>query len=104
MELLILAIPVIWLSFSVYLFWYITSASYNILISRKDAKTSWKIHKSNKNCVALKWKTLKLEDGKIIGYKCHCGHEYYQKKPIMSRMPKNSSQRIIYNQTLLSRI
>jgi hypothetical protein len=103
-EFEVITIPIIWMIFSVYLFWYITSANYNVLITRKDAKTLWKIHKSNRNCSALKWKTLKNKKGKIIGYACHCGYQYCQKKPILSRIPRDSSQKITYNPTILVRI
>lgn len=104
MDLTVITIPLIWMTFFVYFFWYITSANSNVFITRKDAKTLWKIHKSNRNCTALKWKTIKQKDRKIIGYACHCGYEYCQKKLIMSRIPQSSTQKIIYNHAILSRM
>ena len=44
---------------------------------------------------------LVTKKGKIIGYACHCGYEYCQKKPILSRISKDSSQKITYNPTTL---
>ena len=84
-DLLIISIPIIWLSFTCYLFWYVTSANHNVIITKNIitknyANTLWKIHKGNQICKGLKWTTITRKEGKIIGFKCDCGYTRIAKK------------------------
>lgn len=49
----------------------------------EEAKVMWTLHKQNGNCNCKKWQPLQHKNGKIIGFKCQCGYEYKQKKPII---------------------
>lgn len=93
-----------WMIFVCYLFWYVTSAMHNVFISKSDASALWKIHKGNQNCYGKRWKKITRKKGQIIGFECSCGYSYYQKKLVLASSPKYSSQKIFYNQHILSRI
>ena len=104
MDLLIIGVPITWLSFTCYLFWFITSANHNVFISKKYANTLWKIHKGNQCCNGKKWTAINHKEGKIIGFNCDCGYTYSQKKPVLSSSPKNIHQNISSNSEIYSRI
>ena len=103
-DFLLIIMPVFWMTFVCYLFWYLTSAVHNVFISRTDASALWKIHKGNQHCKGKKWKSITQKEGKIIGFECSCGYSYSQKKLVISGSLRNSTQKIFYNQYILSRI
>ena len=80
----------IWVSFTGYAVWYLTSAKRNVPITFDEAKTLWKIHKKTAKCHGHKWRPISRRGGKISGFECECGYKYNQKRPILSSMPKNS--------------
>ncbi len=104
MTLLLIGIPVIWMSFVCYLFWYITSAKHHVFITKKYATVLWKIHKGNQNCSGVKWTAIMHKKGKIIGFKCDCGYAYSQTKPVLSSLPKTINQNTNSNSEIYSRI
>lgn len=95
---------IFWMIFGCYLFWYITSAMHNVFISRADANALWKIHKGNQLCNRKRWKVITQKGKKIIGFECSCGYSYSQKKLVISSSPRYTSQKIMYNQHILSRL
>ena len=79
-------------SFSCYLVWYVTSAKRNAPITLDDAKTLWKIHKKTTKCTGHKWHPISRRSGKNSGFECEGGYKYSKKRPIVSRMTKNTRQ------------
>ena len=104
MNLLLIGIPVIWMSFFCYLFWYITSAKHYIFITKKYANVLWKIHKGNQMCKGIKWRAIMHKDGKIMGFKCDCGYTYSQTKPVLSSLPKTIHQNTNLNSEIYPNI
>ena len=76
-------VPAIWLSLGFCIAWFLLSAKRSVPLSDKEVKMLWKIHKRKTRCKAKKYKKV-TSRGKIIGFKCDCGHKYVQKKPIIN--------------------
>ena len=89
-DMLTAILPASWAFFATYLAWFVTSAKCSVAISFDDAKALWQIHKKNTNCISHKWRPVSRRKGKISGFECECGYRYVQKRPIISRWPKNS--------------
>jgi hypothetical protein len=87
-DILIIILPTIWVSFAAYLLWYATSAKRNVSITFDDAKTLWQIHKKTANCSGHKWNPISRKGGKISGFQCECGYKYTQKRPLLSTIPR----------------
>ncbi|HLE74569.1 MAG TPA: hypothetical protein VI864_00795 [Candidatus Bathyarchaeia archaeon] len=80
-----------WASFTGYLLWYVTSAKRNVPITVSDAEILWRLHKKSTNCAGHKWRLIKRRN-RISGFECECGYRYTQKRPLISNLPKGSSQ------------
>ena len=76
----------LWVCFSAYVTWYVTSAKKYAPITLKEARMLWKIHKRNIRCDATKWREIK-RGGKTIGFECECGYKHVQRRPIVANMP-----------------
>ena len=87
--MLTVILPAIWISFTGYLLWYVTSAKRNVPITLDEAKALWKIHKRTAKCTSHKWRPISRRGDKISGFECECGYKYNQKRPIVSSIPKN---------------
>ena len=64
----LIILAAIWVSFTGYAIWYVTSAKRNVPITFDDAKTLWKIHKKNAKCAGHKWHPILRKSGKISGF------------------------------------
>jgi len=82
--------PTVWVFFTSYLVWYLTSAKQNVAISSNEAKILWKMHRQNTNCTSRKYQLLTGGSGKISGFKFDCGYKYKQERTILSRTPRIS--------------
>lgn len=85
--MLTIILPTVWVIFTGYLLWYITSAKHNAAITADDAKILWKMHKKNANCAGRKWYLITCQSGKISGFECECGYKYTQQQPIVYSSP-----------------
>ena len=87
--------PTSWGCFAAYATWYFTSAKHNAPLTLNEAKMLWTIHKQKTQCKARKWHQIRRR-GKIVGFKCQCGHKHIQKRPITASKPAPQ----IHSQTL----
>jgi phage gp36-like protein len=76
-------IPIVWVSFGCVIAWFFLSAKKHQPISAKEVEMLWKSHKHFSKCKAKKFEKIS-EGKKIIGYKCQCGYEHEQKRPIIN--------------------
>jgi hypothetical protein len=76
-------VPTVWVSFGCVVAWFILSAKKHQPLSDKEVQMLWKSHKHFGNCKAKKFETIS-ERKKIIGYRCQCGYEHKQKRPIIN--------------------
>lgn len=84
-----------WGCFAAYVTWYFTSAKHYAPLTLDEAKILWKIHKQKAQCKAGKCYQI-IRRGKIVGFKCQCGHEHTQKRPITASKPASQ----VHSQTL----
>jgi|PlaIllAssembly_1097288.scaffolds.fasta_scaffold1748372_1 hypothetical protein len=59
-------------------------------ITPDEAKVMWTMHKQGSGCNHRKWQFIKRNKNKIIGFKCACGYQYTQKRPLLAITPNNS--------------
>jgi len=88
MKMLQILTPTIWICFAIYAIWYFTLAKHPHPITTNEAKILWKLHKQTTHCKAKKWWTIKQKNN-LIGFKCQCGYQYIQKRPIKAKTPTN---------------
>jgi hypothetical protein len=63
--------------------WFAFSAKKIQEITTGDAYVLWKAHKQFAKCKALE--CIEISSGKkLVGFRCECGYEYIQKKPILN--------------------
>lgn len=76
-------VPTVWVSLGCVTAWFILAAKKHQPISAKEVEILWKSHKHFSKCKAKKFE--KISKGtKIIGYRCNCGYEHKQKRPIIN--------------------
>lgn len=76
-------VPAIWLSLGFCIAWFILSAKRSVALSPEEAEMLWKVHRQKTQCNATKCKIIR-SGGKIVGFKCECGHKHVQKKPLVN--------------------
>jgi hypothetical protein len=76
-------VPAIWISLGFCTAWFLLSAKRSVALSPEEVEMLWKFHKQKAQCKAKKCTEIKRR-GKIIGFKCECGHEHIQQKHIIN--------------------
>jgi hypothetical protein len=76
-------VPIVWVAFGIVASWFILSAKKHQPISISEVNMLWKSHKQFSQCKAKKFEEI-IKGKKIIGYKCECGYEHKQKRPIIN--------------------
>lgn len=76
-------VPTVWVSFACVISWFILAAKKHQPISKKEVDMLWKSHKQFSQCKAKSYEEI-LSGNKIIGYRCQCGYEHRQKRPIIN--------------------
>jgi len=75
-------VPTLWVSFGVTLAWFMLSAKRYHTIDAYELKMLWKTQQFN-NCSANEFEPIKKGE-KTIGYRCECGHQYVQQRPLIN--------------------
>jgi len=76
-------VPTVWVSFGCVASWFVLSAKKFQALSSNDVQTLWKSHKQFSQCKAKKFEKISKGE-KIIGYRCTCGYEHKQRRPIIN--------------------
>jgi hypothetical protein len=76
-------VPTVWVSFGCLAAWFMLSAKKHQAISPKELDLLWKSHKHFSKCKSKKFEKI-MKGEKIIGYKCQCGYEHQQKRPLLN--------------------
>jgi hypothetical protein len=76
-------VPTVWVSFGCLASWFMLSAKKHQAISAEEIDVLWKSHKQFSKCNSKKFEKI-MKGEKIIGYKCECGYEHQQKRPIIN--------------------
>jgi len=69
----------------VYSIWFFFKAQTYQPLGLDELALMWKMHKQKANCKASNIETLLLKNNDVVGYKCSCGNNYYQKRLISQR-------------------
>jgi len=73
----------LWCSLGAYTTWLIGRAKQSAPLSPNEAYILWRIHKSEARCNSPTYYHIIRPKKGIIGFRCHCGHEYLSKRPII---------------------
>jgi hypothetical protein len=76
-------VPTLWVTFGCTLAWSLLSAQRWHAIDPDELTVLWETHKQFNCCTAKKFEPI-LKGKKIVGYKCQCGHQHLQKRPIVN--------------------
>lgn len=76
-------VPVVFVSVGYLFSWLFFMAKRHQPISKKEVDILWKSHRQFSQCKAKKYEKI-TRDEKIVGYKCECGYEHKQKRPIIN--------------------
>jgi len=76
-------VPTVWVTFGCTLSWYLLSAKTYKEITTREVDLLWKTHKQFSHCVAKKFEPI-TKGKRIVGYRCQCGHQHLQKRPIVN--------------------
>ena len=76
----------VWTSFGIYALWYLTSAKDYAPLTVREAEFLWKLHRQFDQCKAKTWQRI-MYNGRIVGFRCECGYQYIQKRPIAVNSP-----------------
>jgi hypothetical protein len=82
----------VWLLLGAYTIWLITKAKTLHPLTLDDLALAWKLHKQKANCNASRIHDLLVRKNEVVGFKCNCGYEWLQKRPISQKV-HNRSQR-----------
>jgi len=72
-----------WSAFGAYSTWFVGKAKHNVTLSPREVYILWSIHKRETGCNAPTYMHITQRKKGIIGFKCHCGHDYMSKRPIV---------------------
>ena len=75
--------PTLWVTFGCTLAWYLLAAKRYHAIDTQELKLLWESHKQFDHCTANEFEPI-MKGNKIVGYKCECGHEHLQERPIIN--------------------
>jgi len=75
-----------WLSFVVYMLWYVFRAKEFRSLTLDDLALLWRIHKHQTGCKASRLRDLLVKNGEVVGFNCDCGHHYLQKRLITQKI------------------
>ncbi len=77
----------LWVCFTAYALWYLTSAKHYAPITPNEARLLWKIHKQTAKCNSKRWREIH-RGRKMVGFACECGYKYMQKRSIVAGAPQ----------------
>ena len=82
----------LWLSVAVYSSWFLFGAKTHQPLNLDDLALQWKLHKQKTGCNAKLLHSMIKKNDKIVGFKCECGYEFYQKRLITQRVHKQKME------------
>jgi hypothetical protein len=76
-------VPTLWVAFGCVIAWYMLSAKRYHSINPQELAMLWKTHKQFNLCDAEEFEPI-VKGKKIVGYRCQCGHEHLQERPLIN--------------------
>jgi hypothetical protein len=75
-----------WFLLGAYAFWFVSKAKTFQPITLDELAVAWKLHKREANCNASQIHDLLVRKNEVVGFKCNCGYEWLQKRPITQKV------------------
>jgi hypothetical protein len=61
-------------------------------ITVDQAKVMWAMHRKASRCGGHKWEPIKRKQDKVVGFRCQCGYQYTQKRPLVCGSLKQDAE------------
>jgi hypothetical protein len=74
-----------WFLLGAYVFWFVSKAKTFQPLTLDELAMAWKLHKREANCNASQIHDLLVRKDDVVGFKCNCGYQWLQKRPIAQR-------------------
>jgi hypothetical protein len=74
-----------WFLLGAYALWFISKAKTFQPITLDQLAMAWKVHKHEADCNASQIHDLLVRNEEVVGFRCDCGYEWLQKRPITQR-------------------
>ena len=75
----------LWLALGAYVTWYVFKAKEYQPLALDDLALIWKLHKRQTGCKSSYIHDLLVRNDEVVGFRCECGHEFFQKRLITQR-------------------
>lgn len=76
----------VWFLLGGYAFWFLSKAKTYQPITLDELACAWKLHKREAGCNASQIHDLLIKKDQVVGFKCDCGYEWLQKRPISQKV------------------
>jgi hypothetical protein len=76
----------VWFLLGGYAFWFLSKAKTYQPITLDELACAWKLHKREAGCNASQIHDLLIKKDQVVGFKCACGYEWLQKRPISQKV------------------
>jgi hypothetical protein len=77
-----------WLTLVAYCLWYFFMAKTFQPLTWDDLALTWRLHKQQTGCTASRVHSLLTRNDEVVGFKCGCGYEFWQRRLITQRVRK----------------
>jgi hypothetical protein len=77
-----------WFVLAGYLVWFVFKARTIQPLSLDELALTWKLHERESGCKAPVINELLIKNNEVVGFKCHCGYMFLQKRLITQRVYK----------------
>ena len=79
------------IAFAAYFCWYAFFGRTFQQITEEEAKLTWRLHKKNTRCKGSRITDMLNYRGKTVGFRCECGYEFKQKRPLGQNVQRLST-------------
>ena len=80
----------VWFLFGAYAFWFVSRAKTLQPLTLDELALAWRLHKREAKCKASQIHDLLVRHNKVVGFKCGCGYEFIQKRPISQKVHRHA--------------
>lgn len=77
---------------AIYIIWFAFVAATYQPLTPDELNLQWEVHKQRTGCNAERIQRIIKRKKENVGFKCECGYEYYQKRLITQRAPKQKME------------
>lgn len=82
----------VWFLLGAYTFWFVSRAKTFQPLTLDELALAWRLHKREAKCKASQIHDLLVRNNKVVGFKCGCGYEFLQKRPISQKVHRRARE------------